>query len=307
MPLAMERPARASMRESAIERRSFTPSADRSPDRSVSRTAAWTRSATAPRLVQPPSISRVAAARLPARSNFRTAVRAFRLAPSSLSPLASQTVQVTSDAKANPIITAFTMMSTFMNIDHDDRSRGRAPGRSHCSWLGCCRCGGLGVDEVRGLARRCPRRVLCRGGMRRGNGGGRVRRGRRDRWRPALGQRRGLWRQYGANQTGPTSSRGSNTQRHGIWPSVTHLAVHLVIPTPQNACAFAPMALRETIVVKDGGEAIIRATPRIISARSGASRNMCDFPHISARSIVRSTKRPWREQNDVRRSRQPSA
>jgi hypothetical protein len=158
--------------------------------------------------------------------------------------LASQTVQVTSDAKANPIITAFTMMSTFMNIDHDDRSRGRAPGRSHCSWLGCCRCGGLGVDEVRGLARRCPRRVLCRGGMRRGNGGGRVRRGRRDRWRPALGQRRGLWRQYGANQTGPTSSRGSNTQRHGIWPSVTHLAVHLVIPTPQNACAFAPMALR---------------------------------------------------------------
>ena len=33
-------------------------------------------------------------------------------------------VQVTSEAKASPIMTAFTMMSADRNIDHGDNSRG---------------------------------------------------------------------------------------------------------------------------------------------------------------------------------------
>ena len=37
---------------------------------------------------------------------------------------ASHTVQVTTDANAKPIITAFTMMSADMNMPHGDRSRG---------------------------------------------------------------------------------------------------------------------------------------------------------------------------------------
>src|SRR5690606_33102854 len=41
------------------------------------------------------------------------------------SVLASQIVQVSSEAKARPIITAFTMMSAAMNMPHGDRSRGR--------------------------------------------------------------------------------------------------------------------------------------------------------------------------------------
>ena len=38
--------------------------------------------------------------------------------------LASQTVQVTSEAKARPTITAFTTMSAFTNMPHGDRLRG---------------------------------------------------------------------------------------------------------------------------------------------------------------------------------------
>src|SRR5437879_4021341 len=41
--------------------------------------------------------------------------------------LASQTVQVTTEAKARPIMTACTRMSADMNIDHGDRSRGSCP------------------------------------------------------------------------------------------------------------------------------------------------------------------------------------
>ena len=37
---------------------------------------------------------------------------------------AMKTVQVTSEAKASPIITAFTTTSADMNIDHGDSSRG---------------------------------------------------------------------------------------------------------------------------------------------------------------------------------------
>jgi hypothetical protein len=42
-------------------------------------------------------------------------------------PFASHTVQVTTEAKARPTITALTTMSALRNIDHGDRSLGREP------------------------------------------------------------------------------------------------------------------------------------------------------------------------------------
>ena len=56
--------------------------------------------------------------------------RAARLAPNSSSALASQTVQVTTEAKASPIITALTTMSAAMNMPQGDRSWGTGPGGS---------------------------------------------------------------------------------------------------------------------------------------------------------------------------------
>jgi hypothetical protein len=124
MPLTMLRPNRASIRESAIAARSLTPSAESSPERSTSRDAACSKSATGPRRVQPSSMMRVASARLSARSNLRTAVFARRLAPINSMLFASQTVQVTREATASPIITAFTMMSVPRNIVQGERSCG---------------------------------------------------------------------------------------------------------------------------------------------------------------------------------------
>ena len=50
-------------------------------------------------------------------------MRAFFATRSSM-VLASQTVQVTSEAKASPIITAFTTISALRNMPHGDRFRG---------------------------------------------------------------------------------------------------------------------------------------------------------------------------------------
>src|SRR5215470_13587800 len=55
---------------------------------------------------------------------MRRRALALRRANRSSTHLASQTVQVTSDAKARPIITAFTTMSALMNMPHGDRSCG---------------------------------------------------------------------------------------------------------------------------------------------------------------------------------------
>src|SRR5215470_13687403 len=55
---------------------------------------------------------------------MRRRALALRRAKRSSSHLASQTVQVTSDANASPIITAFTTMSALMNMPHGDRSCG---------------------------------------------------------------------------------------------------------------------------------------------------------------------------------------
>ena len=45
-------------------------------------------------------------------------------------------VQVTTDAKASPIITAFTRLSAFMNIPQGERSRGSRDERSGAGWAG---------------------------------------------------------------------------------------------------------------------------------------------------------------------------
>ena len=59
-----------------------------------------------------------------ARSRTCTCQRALR----SSIVLASQTVQVTTDAMTRPIMTAFTTTSAFMNMPHGERSRGRTRG-----------------------------------------------------------------------------------------------------------------------------------------------------------------------------------
>jgi hypothetical protein len=57
-------------------------------------------------------------------------------------------VQVSTDAKTRPIITAFTMMSAAMNMPHGVRSRGRSAGAmsigdtSGCAWGGVPATGG---------------------------------------------------------------------------------------------------------------------------------------------------------------------
>ena len=52
------------------------------------------------------------------------APRSRRLAASNSKALANQMVQVSSEAKARPTITALTTMSAAMNMPHGDRSRG---------------------------------------------------------------------------------------------------------------------------------------------------------------------------------------
>src|SRR5688500_17815357 len=63
---------------------------------------------------------------------MRSAARAFRLAANNSRLLASQIVQVTSEANTSPIMIAFTTMSAPMNIPQGERSRGSDPG----PWLG---------------------------------------------------------------------------------------------------------------------------------------------------------------------------
>ncbi len=129
VPRAIARPARASMRDSAMATRSLMPSSPRSAERRVSSIAAPRRVATGPRRrpfrPAPPS---AASERLPAPSSRRSARRAAALAEASSSALASQIVQVTTEAKANPTITAFTTMSAAMNMPQGERSCGTASG-----------------------------------------------------------------------------------------------------------------------------------------------------------------------------------
>src|SRR5262249_53880864 len=59
----------------------------------------------------------------------RTSLRALR----SSSVLATHTVQVTNEAKASPIITAFTTRSEFSNMPQGERSSGRSAPLIMCS------------------------------------------------------------------------------------------------------------------------------------------------------------------------------
>jgi hypothetical protein len=68
----------------------------------------------------------------------------FFVSPRSSSILATQIVHVTSEAKARPIITTFTMMSAFMNMPHGDRSRGSMA-------FGGGRCAGVAVATALGV------------------------------------------------------------------------------------------------------------------------------------------------------------
>jgi hypothetical protein len=58
---------------------------------------------------------------------LRVAARARCFDQTRSNPFASQTVQVTTDAKARPIMTVFTTMPAFRNIDHGERSLGNEP------------------------------------------------------------------------------------------------------------------------------------------------------------------------------------
>ena len=127
VPRAIERPARASIRESAMATRSLMPSWPRSAERRVSASAAASNWPTAPRsLPFLPAAAPAAALRLSAASIRRSARPAERLAAASSIALASQIVQVTREAKASPSITPFTTISAAMNMPQGDRSCGKA-------------------------------------------------------------------------------------------------------------------------------------------------------------------------------------
>ena len=83
--------------------------------------AACTRAAPAPRWR---ALAPTASSSEPAACKVRSTSRVRRLAAASSRLLASHTVQVMTDAKARPIITAFTTQSACMNMPQGDRSRG---------------------------------------------------------------------------------------------------------------------------------------------------------------------------------------
>ena len=86
-------------------------------------------------------------------------------------------VQVTSEAKASPIMTAFTRMSADRNIDHGDNSRGT------CSVTGLAACtapASAGGDDVWAAEGVTPEGCAGGGGLRWGGGRSRRLRGRLD-------------------------------------------------------------------------------------------------------------------------------
>ncbi len=72
----------------------------------------------------PPLVSPEASARVVSLSRIASRCFASRRARISSRLLTSHTVQVTREAKARPIITAFTTISAFRNMPHGERSRG---------------------------------------------------------------------------------------------------------------------------------------------------------------------------------------
>ena len=81
-----------------------------------------------------------------AAASLRSWPRSRRLAADSSMVLASHTVQVTSEADINPIITAFTTTSAAMNMLHGDKSCGRfACGTPVVAAVGTATAVGVGV------------------------------------------------------------------------------------------------------------------------------------------------------------------
>lgn len=72
----------------------------------------------------PPLVSPAASASVVSLSRIANRCFASRRARISSRLFTSHTVQVTREAKARPIITAFTTMSAFRNMPHGERSRG---------------------------------------------------------------------------------------------------------------------------------------------------------------------------------------
>ena len=162
----------------------------------------------------------------------RTALRA----PRSSSHLASQTVQVASEATARPIITSFTMMSAWRNMPHGERSCGSSAvlievspgsGGAGALALGARAFAGLEVSG-RGYPARCGRlrggrhRRRCRRSVRRcGHRESRRRRiggccGRTGNRRRGIGERGGLrCRGRLRRRGGPERSRGTRAPRGG--------------------------------------------------------------------------------------------
>ena len=113
------------MRESKVAARSLTPSGARPSERSASPAAAATKRATGERVC---ASSFPAARRLVALASTSRPRRAERLALQSSIVFASQTVQVATEAKASPTMTAFTIGTALRNIPQGDKSRGKAEG-----------------------------------------------------------------------------------------------------------------------------------------------------------------------------------
>src|SRR5262249_29070691 len=113
------------MRSSREAMRSLTPSLPvRSAEACSSACTATRKSRAGPGTAEANAAESVCAEPSAAR-----AARAFRLARNSSTVLASQTVQVTTEANARPAMTAFTITSADRNMPHGDRSRGSAEDR----------------------------------------------------------------------------------------------------------------------------------------------------------------------------------
>ena len=113
----------ASTRSSRKATRSLKPSSKMPSDSSASRAVDETSCATASRL---PSQARMASPRPTPFSSILIRRSAMLFADRSSMVLASQTVQVTSEAKASPTITAFTTRSALRNMPHGERLRGNS-------------------------------------------------------------------------------------------------------------------------------------------------------------------------------------
>ena len=123
VPRIICRPAAASRRSSREAMRSFTPAGEcASADSRNSASAARTSAATP--LSRRLDARRWLRSRSAPESSASIAARSRRRAAISSMALANQIVQVSTEAKARPTITAFTTMSAAMNMPQGDRSRG---------------------------------------------------------------------------------------------------------------------------------------------------------------------------------------